>query len=102
VEKQIHPSSPRRRSKNEQEFMARKLLQNPTHEEIACCACLIYESRGREPGGDLEDWLEAEAQLITDRLSEAGRTNGKTRNERRAPWENVQLAEITTTSPSKL
>ena len=82
--------------------MAKKILPNPTHEEIARCAYLIYESRGRAPGHDLEDWLEAEALLIAGRKPEAGRTNGKTSNERRAAWESVQPAETTTTSHSKL
>lgn len=48
----------------------KKSLPKPTHEDIARCACLIYESRSREHGRDLEDWLEAEAQLIADRNQE--------------------------------
>ena len=48
----------------------KKSLPKPTHEDIACCACLIYESRSREHGRDLEDWLEAETQLIADRNQE--------------------------------
>jgi hypothetical protein len=35
----------------------------PTHEEIAQRARAIYEQKGRVPGHDLENWLEAEAQL---------------------------------------
>ena len=30
-------------------------LPKPTHEDIAHCACLIYESRGLEHGNDLKD-----------------------------------------------
>ena len=48
----------------------KKSRPKPTHAEIARCACLIYESRSREHGRDLEDWLEAEAQLIADRNQE--------------------------------
>jgi len=33
-------------------------------EDIARCAYAIYEKRGRQPGHDLDDWLEAEAQLL--------------------------------------
>src|SRR4030095_1171908 len=34
------------------------------HEDIARCAYLLYEKRGRQPGHDLDDWLEAETQLL--------------------------------------
>jgi len=34
------------------------------HEDIARCAYLLYEKQGRQPGHDLDDWLEAEAQLL--------------------------------------
>lgn len=53
--------------------MARKekSLSKPTQAEIARCAYLIYESRGRQPGRDLEYWLEAETRLIGDRTQEA-------------------------------
>ena len=46
--------------------MKKKSLPKPTHEDIARCAYLIYESRSREHGRDLEDWLEAKTQLIAD------------------------------------
>ena len=35
----------------------------PTHNEIAQLAFHLYESRGRQDGHDLEDWLHAEEQL---------------------------------------
>ena len=41
----------------------------PTHEEIAQRARAIYEQKGRVPGRDLENWLEAEAQLMAARKS---------------------------------
>ena len=47
--------------------MAKKFIPNPTYEEIAPWAYWIYESRGGKPGSELEDWFEAEAQLIADR-----------------------------------
>ena len=61
-------------------FMAKKFIPNPAYEEIAACAYWIYESRGRKPGSELEDWFEAEAQLIADRQHEAGLTNRKIYN----------------------
>ena len=36
----------------------------PTHEEIAQLAYDLYESRGRQDGHDVEDWLRAEEQLV--------------------------------------
>jgi hypothetical protein len=39
-----------------------------THErEIRCRAFEIYLERGGEPGRDLEDWLQAERELTTDK-----------------------------------
>lgn len=35
----------------------------PTDEEIAARAYEIYEREGRQPGRDLENWLQAEAEL---------------------------------------
>jgi hypothetical protein len=35
----------------------------PTQEQIAVRARLIWEAKGRKPGQDKENWLEAEAQL---------------------------------------
>ena len=36
----------------------------PTHDEIAQLAYSLYESRGREEGHQLEDWLSAEQELV--------------------------------------
>jgi hypothetical protein len=35
----------------------------PTHDEIAQLAYSLYESRGRQEGHQLEDWLHAEQEL---------------------------------------
>ena len=37
---------------------------SPTHDEIARLAFSLYESRGREDGRDIEDWLAAEQELV--------------------------------------
>ncbi len=39
----------------------------PTHEEIAQRARAIYEQSGRIPGRDMDNWLQAEAQLLAAR-----------------------------------
>ncbi len=37
---------------------------SPTHDEIAQLAYSLYESRGRQEGHQLEDWLSAEQELV--------------------------------------
>ena len=39
-------------------------VRKTTHQEIAERARAIYEQKGRVPGHDVENWLEAEAQLL--------------------------------------
>ena len=39
----------------------------PTHEAIAKRAYEIYEESGQPPGRDVEFWLKAERELITER-----------------------------------
>jgi hypothetical protein len=36
----------------------------PTHDEIAQLAFEFYESRGRQDGHQIEDWLRAEQELV--------------------------------------
>ena len=36
----------------------------PTHDEIAQLAFSLYESRGRQDGHHIEDWLRAEQELV--------------------------------------
>jgi hypothetical protein len=36
----------------------------PTQDEIAKLAFSLYESRGRQDGHDIEDWLRAEQELV--------------------------------------
>ncbi|HEX8892308.1 MAG TPA: DUF2934 domain-containing protein [Terriglobales bacterium] len=36
----------------------------PTQVEISKLAYSLYESRGRQDGHDIEDWLAAEQQLV--------------------------------------
>ena len=38
-----------------------------THQEIAAVAYSIFEKNGQVPGRDVENWLEAEAQLQQER-----------------------------------
>ena len=52
--------------------MPRKSYPEPTAEEIATCAYLIYEAEGRLHGRDVAHWLQAEAQLIAARQHDAG------------------------------
>jgi hypothetical protein len=36
----------------------------PTHDEIAQLAYSLYQSRGRQDGHPMEDWLRAEQELV--------------------------------------
>jgi hypothetical protein len=37
---------------------------SPTHDEIAQLAFSLYDSRGRQDGHHIEDWLCAEQELV--------------------------------------
>jgi hypothetical protein len=41
----------------------------PAPEEIAAKAYDLYQQRGASDGGDVNDWLEAERQLMLERRS---------------------------------
>ena len=41
----------------------------PTSEEIAQRAYEIFLARGGEPGHDLDDWLQAESELLRERAA---------------------------------
>ena len=46
--------------------------KQPTQEDIAICAYLIWESEGRPEGRDVNDWLQAEVQLhVASKLDQA-------------------------------
>ena len=47
--------------------------RHPTHEEIELRAFQIYVGRGGAPGNDLEDWLQAEFELI-EKYGKTGQT----------------------------
>ena len=40
------------------------VLEGPTHAEIEVRAYERYLERGSRPGGDVDDWLEAERELL--------------------------------------
>ena len=42
----------------------------PSPEQIAARAFELYERRGSCDGADLDDWLEAERQLVRERTNE--------------------------------
>jgi DUF2934 family protein len=44
----------------------RKPVLAPTPEEIAQRAYEIFLARGGEPGHDLDDWLQAESELLRE------------------------------------
>jgi hypothetical protein len=40
------------------------ITESPYAQEIRVRAYQLFEQRGREPGHDLEDWLQAEAEIV--------------------------------------
>lgn len=44
----------------------------PSHEDIAICACLIWEREGCPDARDIAHWLEAEMQLVASCIHDAG------------------------------
>ena len=42
----------------------------PSPADIACRAFLLYLERGAQPGHDLDDWLQAERELIAQRCND--------------------------------
>ena len=63
------PTQPTKTKKTDQKPENAKLLtvgsngSIPPRDEVATFAYLIWEQRGRTDGHDVDDWLEAEAQL---------------------------------------
>ncbi len=55
--------------------------RHPTHEEVELRAYQIYVERGGAQGNDLEDWLQAESELI-EKESDGGQNsrNGRLAN----------------------
>jgi hypothetical protein len=48
------------------------VVEGPSHEEIAERAFRLFEARGGGAGHDLDDWLQAEQQLLHERIRRAG------------------------------
>ena len=46
------------------EEVAAMNYRRPTHDEIAARAYQLFLERGREPGHELDDWLQAEYELM--------------------------------------
>jgi len=44
-----------------------KSVESPTYDEVAERAYFIYEARGGDHGRDMDDWLQAESELLTER-----------------------------------
>jgi hypothetical protein len=51
------------RKSNRASFEIPETIRSPHEERIARRAYELYEARGRGPGYDLDDWLQAEREL---------------------------------------
>jgi len=60
----------------------------PSHDEIAQRAYTLFEKSGRAPGHDMENWLQAEAQLMASRKARPEtrqNSNGSAKSASRQP-----------------
>lgn len=48
----------------QQEERNSMVYQRPTHQEIAARAYQLYLERGRMPGHEMDDWLQAEYEMM--------------------------------------
>ena len=55
-----------------QDVIAQGSLRDDHHDRIAVLAYALYERRGREEGCDLEDWFEAERQILNQERRNGG------------------------------
>ncbi len=56
----------------------------PTEDDIRAYAYHLYEQRGRDPGHDLDDWLEARAYLQS--LSKPHRSHSRLQGQVTRPY----------------
>ena len=47
-----------------EQYPANSRTESPYRRQIAVRAYELFEQRGREDGHDLDDWLQAEAELV--------------------------------------
>jgi hypothetical protein len=52
----------------------------PTQHEIAVCAYCIWEQEGRPEGRTLNNWLQAELQLVVASIWDEGATHQQNEN----------------------
>jgi hypothetical protein len=56
----------------------------PTEAEISARAFELYLQRGSVPGHELDDWLQAEAELVSQAVADGGQMTGSERAEQPA------------------
>lgn len=59
------PGSPTQRSTRSGRKAVRSAETNGMHERIALRAYALYEERGYRHGWDLQDWLDAEREILS-------------------------------------
>ncbi len=64
-------TTPKKNEAPTQEAFNGRVEDRPLYERIAERAYELYQSRGQYHGGDLDDWLEAERIVLSERSSSA-------------------------------
>ena len=72
----------------------------PTEAEISARAFELYLRRGSVPGYELDDWLQAEAELVAEAVNAGGRKTGSDRSEQPAARRRSGRREAVPSVPS--
>jgi hypothetical protein len=72
----------------------------PTEAEISARAFELYLRRGSVPGHEMDDWLQAEAELVAESVNDRGGKTGSAGNEQPAVRRRNGRREAVPTAPS--
>jgi hypothetical protein len=61
-----------------------RVTGRPTEEEISARAFELYLQRGSVPGHEVDDWLQAEAELVADSANNRGGSTSDAGNDQPA------------------
>ncbi|HYN08314.1 MAG TPA: DUF2934 domain-containing protein [Vicinamibacterales bacterium] len=59
------------RIRREDRLAEDQMFEAPSHDEIAARAYAVYQNRGEGHGQALDDWLQAERELLQERSTSA-------------------------------
>ena len=57
-----------------------QIMDDDLHRRIAARAHQLYEARGCQDGNDVQDWLEAENEILPNKSTDRRRKNSRSRS----------------------